>query len=89
VGEWLLGRGETQSAAATTADVTQPLELSPSEALQGGSRKVVIRTNEMVEQVLLTIPPGIKSGARLRLKGKGRPSPDGSRGDLYLLVNVT
>ncbi|HDZ59481.1 MAG TPA: molecular chaperone DnaJ [Actinobacteria bacterium] len=35
------------------------------------------------------IPPGIKSGSKIKLKGKGQPSPQGGLpGDLYVKVNV-
>ena len=87
IGKWFLGKGEGESAV-TRADVTQPLQLTSSEALQGGSRRITIHTDSKAEEVLLTIPPGIKSGTKLRLRGKGRSFPDGSRGDLYLLIDV-
>jgi len=38
--------------------------------------------------VKVTIPAGIRPGTRLRLRGKGRPRPDGSRGDAYLAVEI-
>jgi curved DNA-binding protein len=81
IGKWLLGKAET--------DVTQPLELTASEAAQGGSRRIAIQTDGKMEEIILKVPPGIKSGTKLRLKGKGRSSPNGTRGDLYLHVNVT
>ena len=35
------------------------------------------------------MPPGTRSGQRLRLKGKGSPSPKNSdRGDLYVIVQI-
>jgi len=80
-GNWLLGKGDP-------ADVTQPLQLTASEALRGGSMQLTIQTAAKPEQVMLTIPPGIGSGTKLRLKGKGRFLPDGTRGDLYLRVEV-
>ena len=39
--------------------------------------------------VTVTIPPGSSSGRKLRLKGKGVPSPGASdRGDQYLVLQV-
>jgi DnaJ-class molecular chaperone len=38
--------------------------------------------------VQLTIPPGSSSGAKLRLKGFGIPSKDGSAGDLFAEVQI-
>ncbi len=34
------------------------------------------------------IPPGVRDGSRVRVAGQGRLGPDGSRGDLYLVVKV-
>jgi DnaJ-class molecular chaperone len=37
---------------------------------------------------VVLIPAGVRSGTRLRLRGKGRRRDDGSRGDAYLAVEV-
>ena len=38
----------------------------------------------------MRIPPGAKTGSRLRIKGKGQVSPfSGQRGDLYLNIELT
>ena len=37
---------------------------------------------------VLRIPPGTQSGRRLRLRGRGLPRPDGTRGDLYAVVRI-
>jgi len=39
-------------------------------------------------QVTLRVPPGSQSGRRLRLRGRGLPRPDGTRGDLHAVVRV-
>jgi DnaJ-class molecular chaperone len=38
--------------------------------------------------VLMTIPKGANTGRRLRLRGKGVPRADGSRGDEYVTLKV-
>jgi curved DNA-binding protein len=38
--------------------------------------------------VTLTVPSGSQSGRRLRLRGRGLPRTDGSRGDLYAVVRI-
>ena len=40
-------------------------------------------------EVQMTLPPGLSSGQRLRLKGKGLPLRDGGRGDLRAELEIT
>jgi curved DNA-binding protein len=35
------------------------------------------------------VPPGSRSGQKLRLAGKGLPKPGGGAGDLYAVLNLT
>ncbi|MXV19918.1 DnaJ C-terminal domain-containing protein [Deinococcus xianganensis] len=37
----------------------------------------------------LSVPPGSSGGRRMRLRGQGWPRKDGTRGDLYVRLNVT
>ena len=39
--------------------------------------------------VKVVVPPGVKEGSKLRLKGLGKAASDGQRGDLYLKVIIT
>jgi DnaJ-class molecular chaperone len=86
-GRWLIGAGE--HATITTSDVAQPLRITSSEASNGASKQVTITTGPGSESVLLKIPAGIRQGAQLRLRGKGKSNPDGTRGDLYLHVKIS
>ncbi len=36
----------------------------------------------------LTVPPGVKPGAKLRLRGQGAPNKYGGRGDMYVTIRV-
>ena len=69
-------------------DVSFPLRLTAREADQGGRRKVTLRRPDGDDEVLVTIPAGVRRGTRLRLRGKGRPLPGGRRGDAYLIVDI-
>lgn len=40
------------------------------------------------ENIRITIPAGIANGQKIRLRGYGTAMPDGSRGDLYITINV-
>ncbi|HEY7539420.1 MAG TPA: DnaJ C-terminal domain-containing protein [Methylomirabilota bacterium] len=90
MGRSLLARpGDVASApvAGAPEDVTHRLCLTTREAELGGERRVTLDWRGP-EAVKVTIPPGIRSGTRLRLRSKGHPRPDGSRGDAYLAVEI-
>jgi DnaJ-class molecular chaperone len=72
----------------TPADVTFPLQLTAAEATRGGRKRVTLRRADGDDEVLVSIPPGIRPGTRLRLRGKGRARPGGDRGDAYLVVDI-
>lgn len=61
------------------------LPITPDEAVLGG--KIDVPTPD--GPVTMNLPAGIKSGQTLRLRGKGWPSPKGSRGDLLVTVVIT
>lgn len=65
------------------SDLIQSVEITAEEALTGGPKRVAIRREGREEEVLVRIPPGVSTGTRLRLRGKG---VDG--GDLYLKVEI-
>ncbi len=65
-------------------DLELDLPLWPWQAVLGAEVRVEIPDGA----VSLKVPPGTKSGQRMRLKGRGLPRPDGSRGDLYAIVQV-
>jgi len=70
------------------ADVTYPLRLSRAEAERGGPKRLTLNRATRHDEVLVTIPPGVRSGTKLRLRGKGRTTAGGA-GDAYLVVEVT
>ncbi|MEK7338781.1 MAG: DnaJ domain-containing protein [candidate division NC10 bacterium] len=93
LGRMLLGAlrgllGRAALPAGKDGDLTRDLPLTDAEAAAGGAKRVSLSREGEVEEVLVTIPPGVRSGTRLRLKGKGRPGPDGRPGDLYLRVTI-
>lgn len=90
LGRWLLGLpapGGSQEALGPGATV-MPLRLTRAEAERGGQRRVAVPGDDGQDEILVTVPPGIRTGTRLRLRGKGRVGPSGSRGDAYLAVEV-
>lgn len=72
-------------AAPVDLDAEATINLSLSDAFRGCERTLAV--NE--ERVQVRIPPGVRSGSRLRLKGKGNLQPGtGRRGDLYLNLQL-
>lgn len=69
-------------SAPANADVESTLTLTLPEAFRGTQKRLSLG-NETID---VRIPPGAKPGTRIRVKGKGQPSPYGQRGDLYLVV---
>ena len=58
--------------------------LSFAEAFRGVQKQFLVGN----ETVKVRIPPGAKSGSRLKIKGKGASSISGRRGDLYLNIEL-
>ena len=66
-------------------DSEAAVALTFSEAFNGTQKQFRLGN----ETVKVRIPPGAKTGSRLRIKGKGQPSPfSGQRGDLYLNIEL-
>jgi DnaJ-class molecular chaperone len=65
-------------------DIHVELPISLKEAVLGGKLSVPTPTGS----VTMTVPKWSNTGTMLRLKGKGVPRPDGSRGDEYVALKV-
>ncbi len=65
-------------------DIYVELRLAPWEAALGTS--VAVPTPDGEAKV--TVPAGTSSGKRLRLRGRGMPSPRGTPGDLYAEARI-
>lgn len=66
------------------ADLYYDLDLAPWEAVLGAT--VPIPT--MDGTVSLKIPAATRAGRQLRLRGKGLPARNGTRGDMYAVVSI-
>ncbi len=89
LGRRLLGFEEGHSLKPAPADVNLTLRLTRAEAENGTRKKVAVTRGSSAEELLVTVPPGVHSGTRLRLRGKGATGPGGTRGDIYLAVEIT
>jgi curved DNA-binding protein len=68
----------------TGDDLEMDLPLSPWQAVLGSEVKIETPDGP----VTLRVPPGSQSGRRLRLRGRGLPRANGSRGDLHAAVRI-
>jgi len=75
---------QQQSRAYRGRDLEQPVEVTLEEAYSGTKRLLQIG-NERLE---VTIPPGVDTGSRVRISGRGEAGSGGARGNIYLSVQV-
>jgi curved DNA-binding protein len=67
-------------------DQEHPLQVTLENAFRGTNRVLEWEDGRKIEA---KIPPGVKTGSRVRLKGQGTPGINGGEpGDLYLLIEV-
>ncbi len=69
-------------------DLQGILNIAPREARSGTRKMVSIPQGIKKRTLMVTIPPGVEEGTRLRLKGLGKQGKDGERGDLFLDVHL-
>ena len=75
-----------RAQAERDLDTHGTIIVTPREALLGARKLVTIPYRRRT--VVVTIPPEMSDGTRLRLRGMGRTSPDRKHGDLYLTVKI-
>ncbi len=63
------------------------ISITPGEAQSGAKKQISYRIGESSENLQVSIPPGISSGKKLRLREKGSLVKE-QRGDLILTVQV-
>jgi len=88
----LFGRGGYQDMGRMQQkgeDALYEWPISLEEAAFGGEKKVSIQRNGKMQELSVRIPPGISSGKKLRVAGKGMEGRNGGPpGDLYLQISI-
>src|SRR5262249_3850359 len=87
---WGGGRQRTQQASVPGQDLEQTVEISFEEAMRGTTTQVqVIRRDGGPERLQVKIPPGVDTGSKVRVAGKGEAGRHGGPpGDLYIVMRV-
>ena len=79
------GMGGGFRSSAPAPDTEAAIALTFSEAFHGVQKRLQLDD----ETINVRIPAAAKPGSRIRIKGKGRPSPfSHQRGDLYLTIDL-
>jgi len=82
-------RARANRAPQRGHDIEPTITVTFLTAALGGSEQLRVGAGDQPSTITVKIPPGIESGAKLRIKRKGQPSPEnGPPGDLILTVEV-
>lgn len=77
--------GQYQPRPARGQNIEHPVEITLEEAFSG-TQRVLSMDNRRIE---VKIPPGVRTGSKVRVAGEGYPgAAGGSAGDLFLVVQV-
>ncbi len=83
------GRRQQASSQPKGADLVYELPLILREVATGTSKTISLQHGDRSEKITVRIPPGMISGKKLRLAGKGEPSPYGGQaGDLFIISKI-
>jgi curved DNA-binding protein len=81
--------GAQQQTRTKGSDLVYELPLTLQEVAAGTSKVITFQHQGGTENLTVKIPPGLISGKKLRLAGKGSPSPyGGPAGDLFIKSKV-
>lgn len=78
-------RRASRAAPAAAQDIEQEVEITLEEAFRGTQRLMDVDGRRLE----VKIPPGVKTGSKVRMAGEGLPGGrTGARGDIYLVIKV-
>lgn len=82
--------GRSRPRPVKGQDYLMRLTIPFRQAVLGDERRIDLDHDGHIEQLQVRIPPGVESGQKLRISGKGGPSPAGGpAGDLLLELQVS
>ncbi len=83
------GQGRAAQANVKGKDLVYELPLTLAEVISGAQKSVSFKHNGRSENLTVKIPKGFITGKKLRLGGKGEPSPyGGAPGDLFIKAKI-
>lgn len=69
-------------------DLYGVIYLTNREARYGARKMISVPQGMRKRTIMVTIPPGVEEGKRLRLNGLGKKDAEGNRGDLFLEIRM-
>jgi len=87
---WSGSRHQTPPAPPAGQDLEHTVDVSFAEAMRGTMVQVQLpRRDGGMERLQVKIPPGVDTGSKVRVAGKGEPRRySGPPGDLYIVIRV-
>ncbi len=84
------GGGQRSAAPRRGSNIRHDLEVPLATAVKGGKTEFYIDRGGRREKLSVTIPPGVETGSKIRLRDQGHVSPNGGpQGDLILVIKVS
>ena len=80
-------RGRAKPEPQRGADVEHPVTLTFEQAARGVTLPLQINRDGKLETIDIKIPPGVKDGSRIRIRGRGQQA-GGEPGDLFIITQV-
>ncbi len=85
----IFGEGAGEEGVVKGQDLVYELPVNLEDIVKVTEKTIFYNPDGISQQVRVKIPPGIESGKKLRLAGKGRPGyRGGPPGDLYIKIKV-
>ncbi len=70
-------------------DLSDSITVTPEEATSGGKVRHILNQLGKSREILINVPPGIREGQKIKLKGLGEQGENGGEaGDLFLKVRI-
>jgi curved DNA-binding protein len=82
------GAGRARPQPQRGQDLEHTVTLTFEQAARGTTLPLQIDRDGHRETIDIKIPPGVKDGSRIRIKGRGQHSYGGESGDLFILTHV-
>lgn len=82
------GRRSRRAAPTKGADIAAEVTIPFHTAVLGGNCEINVSRGPQRETLQVKIPPGVDSGKKIRLRGKGQAGENGENGDLLVTIQV-